>query len=527
MRISQKLLLIFFVNTMLVVALISVVTHYNIASGFASYIAETELETLDSLPSLIVLEYQRTGNWQRIAENPDIFEELIRQNEVIHTQNPDIGKNSPILLKDAGQLAFDSKEQQPIDLNGGMPPGPGGSIPQALRTHLPDEFSAFGIPPGPPLAYHPPPPFPPFRLELLKRVGIFDQDGKLLWGTASSRGSKASLPLLQGEKRIGTLSIEPSSKLSKTVEKNFLKEQNRSLFLTSLVSLMLAGLSAMLLSRHIVSAINTLVQSTRKLIAGDYKSRVSIQRQDELGQLGADLNKLALALEKHDQVHKQWITDTSHELRTPVAVLRAQVEALQDGVQEPNQKTLAVLHAEVMSLARLIDDLHDLAKYDVEHLKFQKVPLDLGGLVRDTIASFEEAFFKKQIKIEYDSLKNLHCVIQGDHLKLKQLCASLLENSLRYTDEGGKLMISAEQGSEFVSIYFEDSEPGVPEELLQKIFERFYRVESSRSRVYGGSGLGLSVCKTIVEGHSGQIEAAQSALGGLRIEIKLPLTKEN
>lgn len=230
-------------------------------------------------------------------------------------------------------------------------------------------------------------------------------------------------------------------------------------------------------------------------------------------------------LRTHEEVHRNWVADTSHELRTPLAILRAQIEALQDGVQQPNAKTLNVLHKEVMHLSKMVDFLHDLAKSDLGELKYEMVPVDISSVLEDALEAFEERMQSKEISIDAGSITEGPRIIKADADRLKQLFINLLENSYRYTKRGGKIKISLQEQGDNLSVIFDDTEPSVPDEILEKIFERFIRGEGSRSRQTGGTGLGLAICKTIAEGHGGTIAASHSPLGGLQIRITIPLER--
>ncbi len=461
----------------MVTVFILLLASYSITTGFSYYVAQTELASLDTIPHLLEKLYVEKGNWQNVFSDSSLMNDLFGINENLHRPR-----------------TRDVFEEVP------RPPG-------ILPIHEP----------------YPPPPFPPFRVDLFHRIGVFDSSGKLLWGTNKAKDSRAMIPLLDGAALIGSFRVAVSETLDKEIETNFIAEQSRTLIFLCLFAVAIAFTSAKFMSKHFVDAIDLIVHFTRKLRSGELSTRIELLRSDELGQLAQDLNMLASTLEQHDQSHKKWITDTSHELRTPVAVLRAQVEALQDGVQEPNQATLDVLHNQVMILGKLIDDLHDLARFDLNQLKFHFVPTDIPAILIESIESFEDRFKLKSIRVDTSSICNAHCVLSADPARLRQLFENLFENSLRYTDEGGQFVVSARNdGTSFV-ICVEDSAPGVPAELLTSIFERFYRIESSRNRMYGGTGLGLSICKIIAEGHKASIRALPSPLGGLKIELRLSL----
>lgn len=368
-----------------------------------------------------------------------------------------------------------------------------------------------------------PPRFPPQRMEVFRRLGLFDASKRLIWGSASAATAHGQILLKRGNHVIGYLKLSPSDKLTKAMDREFVENQNRNLLGVCIFAFSFAALAGLAMSQDLVSAITILVQGTRQLAAGNFKTRITLLRTDELGQLAQDFNSLADALEQHDRAHRQWIADTSHELRTPLAVLRAQVEAFQDGVQEPNQRTLGVLHAEIMTLNKLVDDLYHLAKSDVGELRYQIAPVDIPSMLIDMVEVFEERFESKEITVETD-FDECPAMVDADQSRLRQLFLNLLENSHRYTDRGGKVRVSGHKEGNSLVLWFDDSPPGVSDDFLPKIFERFFRGELSRSRDFGGCGLGMAICRTIVEGHGGTISASHSPLGGLRVQVKFNLS---
>lgn len=218
------------------------------------------------------------------------------------------------------------------------------------------------------------------------------------------------------------------------------------------------------------------------------------------------------------------LADISHELRTPLAVLRGELEAIQDGVRKFTPETVASLQAEVGTLTKLVDDLHQLSMSDEGALAYQKAPVDLIPLLEVAGGAFRERFASRGLKLQFSLPDSI--TVFGDRDRLMQLFNNLLENSLRYTDSGGSLQISAGQRDKTVRLTFADSAPGVSDDQLQKLFERFYRTEGSRNRASGGSGLGLAICLNIVEAHNGRIIAAHSPFGGVSITVELPLERD-
>ena len=287
---------------------------------------------------------------------------------------------------------------------------------------------------------------------------------------------------------------------------------------------LLAALATFLLARGLLAPVKRLVDGTHKLAAGDFTTRVTPTSEDELGKLAQDFNQLASTLEKNQQMRRDFMADISHELRTPLAVLRGELEAIQDGVRKFTPETVASLQAEVGTLTKLVDDLHQLSMSDEGALAYQKAPVDLIPLLEVAGGAFRERFASRGLKLQFSLPDSI--TVFGDRDRLMQLFNNLLENSLRYTDSGGSLKISAEQHDKTVRLTFADSAPGVSDEQLQKLFERFYRTEGSRNRASGGSGLGLAICLNIVEAHNGRIIAAHSPFGGVSITVELPLERD-
>lgn len=259
-----------------------------------------------------------------------------------------------------------------------------------------------------------------------------------------------------------------------------------------------------------------LEKAAKEWAAGRYDHQLELD--PELAPVARDLNRLAGLLAQSEETRQRWLTDTSHELRTPLAVLQAEIEAMQDGVRAADDKNLALLHSEVRALSDLVDRLAQLARSDSSHLTV----VDLGGLLEEVEQSFADRFHQQGVSISGSCPDQIF--LEGDLVRLRQLFVNLMENSCRYTSRGGQLRWSVEADDKKAHICFEDSEPGVPEDHYAKLFDRFFRVEQSRSRDLGGSGLGLSICLGVVEAHHGTIQASPSKLGGLQVDIELPLS---
>ncbi len=321
---------------------------------------------------------------------------------------------------------------------------------------------------------------------------------------------------------IGTVVSTPAERLTRNADINFDQQQRRTSWIIMGFTTLLAAAVTWFLSRGMLAPVKRLVKGTHQLAAGDFSSRVKVGTQDELGKLAQDFNQLAITLEKNEQMRRAFMADISHELRTPLAVLRGELEAMQDGVRKMSLDSLASLQSEVSILTKLVDDLYQLSLSDAGALAYRKEETDAVHLIQLAEAAFRERFHAKGLTLTGNLSDK--APIFGDPHRLSQLFNNLLENSLRYTDSGGGLEIIATRRDKFLQVYFQDTGPGLTDEQLLKIFERFYRTEGSRNRASGGSGLGLAICQNIVEAHGGKISAEHSPLGGIRIHLLLPLS---
>ena len=218
------------------------------------------------------------------------------------------------------------------------------------------------------------------------------------------------------------------------------------------------------------------------------------------------------------------MSDTSHELKTPLAVLRAEVEALQDGIRAASPERLNAMHGTVMRLSRLVDDLRLLASADEARLELHHRRVDLAALTRDAVEDARRAGLPDGLDLQIDAPQAL--IVRGDPGRLRQVLDNLLDNARRYTDVSGRIVVRCvAQGAE-AEVTVADSAPCPPEASLPSLFDRFARADVSRSRDLGGSGLGLSICRSLVAAQGGTIEVAPSDMGGLRFCVRLPLNKD-
>lgn len=353
---------------------------------------------------------------------------------------------------------------------------------------------------------------------------VVDQKGRVLVGPRErvpKDGTRRSI-MVDGVE-VGAVIASPVERLTRNTDINFDRQQKRTSWLIVALATLLAALATFPLARGLLAPVKRLVEGTHRLAAGDFSTRVTATSSDELGRLAKDFNQLASTLERNQQMRRDLMADISHELRTPLAVLRGELEAIQDGIRKFTPDSIASLQAEVATLTKLVDDLHQLSMSDEGALSYQKASVDIINLLEVAAGAFRERFASRGLSIAVSLPES--ATIFGDRDRLMQLFNNLLENSLRYTDSGGGLQISASQNGQMLILDFADSAPGVTDEQLERLVERFYRTEGSRNRASGGSGLGLAICLNIVAAHGGALRAGHSPLGGVSIKVELPLER--
>jgi two-component system sensor histidine kinase BaeS len=352
---------------------------------------------------------------------------------------------------------------------------------------------------------------PPVTID--PRLMLFDLQRDQLIGRPGEIARAVLKPISLSDQTVGYLGYVPRPEVLESIERLYLRRQHGAFAAIALGMLAAALLLGAGLSTWLAGRIHALAQATHSLIEGHYGVRLKPEGHDELARLASDFNTLAQTLEATRHARRQWLADIAHELRTPLSILRGEIEALQDGVRPLTQDAVASLAHEAARLARLVEDLHMLSLSDLGALSYHMEPVELGELVAETL----EGAGDKGLKLELSLSPGV--TIRADAGRLAQVFGNLLQNSLRYTDAPGVLAVRVEPDA---SVVWEDSAPGVPEEDLPRLTERLFRVEGSRSRASGGSGLGLAIARAIVEAHGGTLAASASRLGGLRIEMRFP-----
>jgi len=460
-RIQTKLFLAMLAVACGVVACMFLVMRWSFNRGFLDYVNKADLERIDVLAGVLEEAYAGEGSWLFLTDDPRRWRRL-------------------------------------------------------LRSSLPDRFR------------EPAHPSRQMRSEpshhFARRVVLLDAEKQSLFAPPDLPENLPLKPLLHEDNTVGYLGLLPLKMLADARQVRFAREQKQAFALIALAMVVLAALVSIPLAQRMVERIRNLASATHRLASGRYDTRIPEESSDELGRLARDFNALALTLEKHEQARRQWIADISHELRTPLSILRGEIEAMQDGVRTATPQAIGSLHGEVIRLSRLVNDLYDLSLSDLGALAYSKADTELAEALCQALDLYRPDYADKGISLEADLPPGTAYPLFADSERLHQLFSNLLENSLKYTDTGGRLRVFVERDGGTATVHFQDSGPGVPEGDLGKLFDRLYRVDSSRSRESGGAGLGLSICRSIVEAHAGTIAAFPSPLGGLWVKIEFPMS---
>ncbi|MEA2102557.1 MAG: ATP-binding protein [Thermodesulfobacteriota bacterium] len=474
-KLAYKIFWAFLITSLITIVLMTGIMRYTAQRHFTHYVNKMESEILKELAGSLKTVYSKHQGWEYIIENPHVFRGILRS---ASSQNNFRQRHHPALPRDA-QIRPDNDRVPPM----------------------------------------------PLQHKILKRISLFDEQKHLVKGSAASTSDHILQKITVDGKTVGWLGLRERQKLSGPQEKAFLYEQSKAFLLIGFFVLILAALVSLLLSRHLLRPVEELAKGSRALASRRFDTRIKVSSGDELGQVAHDFNKMAQTLERYEHLRKQWISDISHELRTPIAILRGEIEAILDGVREMSTQTLESIHAEVMLLEKLIHDLHELSIAETGTLSSKKEPVEVLQILAHTVKHFEPRLKQKNIHLQIDLGEDFNITVQGDRDRMAQVFSNILENAIRYTETPGELRIWQERSGTSLHVNIEDSKPGVSDDALVHLFDRLYRTDSSRSRKIGGSGLGLAICKGIVEMFAGEIHASHSSLGGVRIEIVLPLTK--
>jgi len=365
-----------------------------------------------------------------------------------------------------------------------------------------------------------------------QRIVLTDPDGTVIADSEDSlsgeyvpesSGRNLTLPFQTGS--IGVLYITPksSSELSLESLQILFGAIGRYFLWGGLIAVAIALIMTFFLSRRILSPVKALNDAARRLGSGDFTQRVEFKDNSEFGELGNTFNTMADNLEHAEELRKNMVADIAHELRTPLSNIKGYLEATRDGLVKADEDTIRKLDEEATLLSRLVDDLQELSLAEAGELKLLRQPADISDVINQATSMMQTAADEKEVAITTELPEQLPPVDIDAH-RISQVLRNLLENALTVTAPGDSITVSAEEQVDCVEISVTDTGEGIPAENLPYIFERFYRVDKSRTRATGGSGLGLTIAKRLVEAHGGGIKAESEPGRGSRFSLTIPFS---
>lgn len=303
-------------------------------------------------------------------------------------------------------------------------------------------------------------------------------------------------------------------------EVKYIKGLNQLLMSTGILALILSLIAGAYIAKRLSKPIGNVIEGAKKISSGEYETKIQKESSTtEIIELTDAINNLGQGLGRQETLRKQMSSDIAHELRTPISILQSHLELMIDGIWEADNKRLENLHNESVRLGKLVDELGKIAELEGENLVLNKVKLDMNEISLCVVRTVESEFFKKKITLTYDGEETL---VEVDSDKIKQVMMNLLSNALKYTDPEGTVKVSVKKASSKILVSIEDNGIGIPEENLENVFERFYRVDKSRARNSGGTGIGLAIAKVIIEAHGGKIAVESIEGQGSCFTFELP-----
>lgn len=481
MRIQYKLISVFFLFSSLLVVSLMALFQWSIDRGMVDYVNAKELRAFEPLVKTLEERYKQQGSWQSLFANHQAFSYLV-------------------------ETQLQSFQSQ-ADLRP-LPPPPR-SRPAG------DKVRPRALP-------------PPIRREQRDRVqarvshALLDAEKNYVVGRYPPQDEYSYLDISVDDKTVGYLAVGKRDKLTEGFELNFVERQQQYFGAVALGLLALSLIISWPLARHLVKPISALAHAMTRLTQGQYQQNLSLERNDEFARLNRDFNELAITLARNESARKRWLADISHELRTPVAVLKGELEAMIDGVRPLNIAQIESANDELKQLERLIEDLHELTRTDMGTMHYRKIEIDLVQCIQEEAEKYRHILNEQKMSLTLE-LPKQPVKMFADPNRLHQLFGNLFTNTSKYATDGDLCMLRLSVEGNTAYLVIEDNGLGVDEAHLGNLFEHLYRVESSRNRNLGGSGLGLSICRQIVEAHQGEISAQNSTLGGLAISISLPV----
>ncbi|WP_138416146.1 sensor histidine kinase [Aquibacillus sediminis] len=362
-------------------------------------------------------------------------------------------------------------------------------------------------------------------VDTTKMRGMMEGRGMSMMGGMHSNQStsyqSSTFDLTVSDKTIGKMEVfYPTEFIGEDV--TFLNSIKQNIYIALLVTVILSILFSVLFSRQLTKGFQQLASAIQKLRDHEWRVRLPVEGlAPEMKDLGESFNELAESLLKEESLRKQFTADFAHELRTPLATLRSQLEAYQDGIWEPTLERLQKSHGELMRLVRLVNELEKLIAAENPQVKLNKTEVEVGALLNLLEHQFHPAFLDKGVMLSVQQLDQ-QLYLQVDRDKIIQILTNVINNALQYTPSGRSVTVKMNESEKYVGFIIQDQGTGIHEEDLPYLFERFYRGDKSRDRATGGIGIGLSIVKALVDAHRGIIEVDSEVGIGTTFRIWLP-----
>lgn len=506
MKVQTKLFLILVSFSLLLVIILASLMQWSIGKGMVEYVNTKQSEAIRPLIAEIATEYKINNDWSTLKGEERKFADLVY-----------------LKLKDSGflepQIGFPGPPTELANHEANIQIGPpsAGSLPPANMPppgSMPPEFDRTA----------------PSDIQGEDESSLFyvvlDKTKKVIVGFNYDESQYNTTEIIIVNDVVGYLAVPKRKEILDGYELEFIEQQKDYLWLFVLFTMFLVVVFTLPLAKHMLTPVKIITKGMHQLTQGQYKSLIGSDRKDELGELIRDFNELVFTLDENENARKRWLANISHELRTPVAILRGELEAMLDNVRPINKESIESTNDEVKHLQYLIDDLHQLTSADIGGMHYKKKVENINEWILSEGNKYTGYLSDAGIQLEI-KLSKKEATVFADTSRLCQLFENLINNCIKYS-QANVVKISSEIESSatkpMLILKLEDDGLGVEEKHFANLFEPLYRVEDSRNRKTGGTGLGLSICAHIVAAHQGKISAEQSSLGGLAIVIELPLS---
>lgn len=478
MQIHLKLFLMLCGFSLLILTVMVLTIQWSIGRGMVDYVNQREINALRTMANQLEQKYLEQQSWLPLQGQHRVFRALISEN-----------LSGTVFRKDPRRTAPASDHSlQPAE--------------QRMQR------------------------MQPVRPQHAVSYALLDQDKRLVVGHYPEGLDYSYLPLNANNQQVGYLAVSKRSQLAAGYELDFIQSQQLWLWSAALGLLLVILLLSFPLAKHLVAPILQLRSAMQRAKQGEFVLVPPSKRTDEFGQLDQDYNHLVAALNANEQARKRWLADISHELRTPIAIIRGELEAMLDEVRPVSVKGVSSVHAEVLRLQGLTEDLHALTSAEIGGMEVQLQQIDFQSFLQAELQNYQGYLTDAGIRLICDDHSGRPLLINADPKRLNQLFNNLLSNVVHYANASEvRIQVRTEQqgATALLRVQLEDNGRGVALEHLPMLFDPLFRTDSARQRVLGGTGLGLAICAHIVQCHAGQIQAYQVPSGGLGILIRLPL----